>query len=110
MRLELGQPVRFVDGPLGQLVDLVLDPRRLRITHLVVAPRHRHGLARLVSIDGVTANRDSISLACTLEEAERLPLVREFAYVRPGELRQSSPAGTRASRPPARHSTQASAA
>jgi sporulation protein YlmC with PRC-barrel domain len=88
MRLELGSPVRCTDGHLGELADVVIDPIRRRLTHLVVEPHHRHGLARLVPVElaGPQDAGPTLLLRCTVEEARRLPSVEEFAYLRLGEV------------------------
>jgi sporulation protein YlmC with PRC-barrel domain len=93
MRLELGHPVHSSDGPFGKLADLVIDPTRRRVTHLVVEPHHRHGLARLVPAELASAENGSaaITLRCTAEEVRRLPLVEEFAYLRFGEFPLADP-------------------
>ena len=94
MKLELGSPVSCTDGPFGELADVVIDPIARRVTHLVVAPDHQHGLARLVPIDLATAanNADTaVSLDCTLEHARQLPSVEEFAYLRLGEFPANDP-------------------
>jgi sporulation protein YlmC with PRC-barrel domain len=89
MRLELEQPVRCSDGPFGELADVVIDPTRRRVTHLVVQPHHQHRLARLVPVDLVESPGDGggpeISLRCTVAEVRRLAPVQEFAYLRLGE-------------------------
>jgi sporulation protein YlmC with PRC-barrel domain len=94
MRLELGCPVQCSDGPVGKLADVVIDPTRRRVTHLVVEPHHAHGAARLVpaelaSADGATP--PAISLRCTGEELRRLPPVQDFAYLRFGEFPLDDP-------------------
>ncbi|HEV2901974.1 MAG TPA: PRC-barrel domain-containing protein [Gaiellaceae bacterium] len=89
MKLELGSPIRCTDGPFGELADVVIDPITRRVTHLVVAPHHHHGLARLVPIDLATAANNGsavVSLRCTLERARQLSSVEEFAYLRLGEF------------------------
>ena len=94
MILELETPVRCVDGPFGELADVVIDPTSRRVTHLVVAPRGRHGLARLVPIE-LAARGDgrhsAISLRCTLADAAGLPPVQESAYLRLGESPANDP-------------------
>lgn len=94
MNLKLGSPVRCIDGPFGELADVVIDPTRGRVTHLVVEPHGRHGLARLVPIE-LAAREDgrgsTVSLRCTAEDADRLPPVQEFAYIRLGESPASDP-------------------
>ena len=94
MKLVLGSPVRCTEGPFGELADVVIDPIARRVTHLVVAPHHQHGLARLVPIDLAAAANNghaAISLGCTLEHARHLPSVEEFAYLRLGELPANDP-------------------
>lgn len=93
MKLELGSPVSCTDGPFGELADVVIDPIARRVTHLVVAPDHQHGLARLVPIDlaGAANNDTAVSLDCTLEHARQLPSVQEFAYLRLGEFPANDP-------------------
>lgn len=93
MRLELGCPVDCTDGPFGKLADVVVDPVRRRVTHLVVAPPHRHALARLVPVelaDGDDVTR-RITLRRTVQELQQLPAVEDFAYVRAGELPLEDP-------------------
>ena len=88
MRLELGSPVNCTDGPFGELADIVIDPTKRRVTHLVVGPHDEHDQARLVPIE-LASNDESgssaIGLACSLEEAGKLGLVEEYAYLRLGE-------------------------
>jgi sporulation protein YlmC with PRC-barrel domain len=94
VKLELGSPVRCTDGPFGELADVVIDPTARRVTHLVVAPHHQHGLARLVPIDlAAPANNGhaAVSLRCTREHARQLPAVQEFAYLRLGEFPANDP-------------------
>lgn len=94
MRLELGCPVRCTDGPFGEVADVVVDAVDRRVTHLVVAPHRRHGLARLVPIELAEAEdgcRPSVGLRCTGDEARRLPSVSESAYLRLGELPLDDP-------------------
>jgi sporulation protein YlmC with PRC-barrel domain len=93
LKLELESPVRCIDGPFGRLVDLVIDPTRRRVTHLVVDP-HPDGPVCLVPIELVAREdgRDTaVSLQCTVEDARRLPPVQEFAYLRLGESPANDP-------------------
>ena len=94
MKLELGSPVRCTDGPFGELADVVIDPIARRVTHLVVAPHHQHGLARLAPIDlAAEANNGhaAVLLRCPVEEARQLPSVQEFEYLRLGEFPANDP-------------------
>jgi sporulation protein YlmC with PRC-barrel domain len=93
MRLELGKPVRCTDDVFGELVDVVIDPTKKRVTHLVVQPHHEHGLARLVGIElaeGGGNEQEEISLRCTVEDVNQLPHVQDSAYLRLGEFPASS--------------------
>ncbi|MGC9974027.1 MAG: PRC-barrel domain-containing protein [Gaiellaceae bacterium] len=95
MRLELGQPVRCSDDLFGELADIVIDPTRRRVTHLVVQPHHQHRLARLVPVElagpGGGGAQPEILLRCTVEEVRRLAPVQEFAYLRLGEFPVDDP-------------------
>jgi len=93
VRLELGRPVNCTDGPLGELADIVIDPTKRRVTHLVVEPGGDHGKAKLVPIELVnTDSEDSpISVSCSVEEAGRLAPVEEYAYLRLGESPELEP-------------------
>jgi uncharacterized protein YrrD len=92
-RLELGCPVHCRDGNVGELADVVIDPTRRRVSHLVVEPHHRHRLARLVPAELATPDDASsaVVLRCTAEELLRLPPVEEFAYLRFGEFPLQDP-------------------
>lgn len=84
--------MRCLDGPLGELADVVIDPIAKRVTHLVVQPLHQHGRARLVPIE--LAERGSsaeIVLRCTVEEVRRLAPVQEVSYLRLGDYEVSDP-------------------
>jgi sporulation protein YlmC with PRC-barrel domain len=85
MRLKLGAPVYGVEGEIGVLADLVVDPRSRRVTHLVVEPRHHPALARLVPIQRAIhedAGDGRVRLLCSAHELRRLPEVHELAYGR----------------------------
>lgn len=94
MKLELKSPVSCLDGPFGELADVVIDPNRRRITHLVVEPHRHHGLACLVPIELVAPDDGrgtAVSLSCTVDDALRLEHVQEFAYLRFGESPANDP-------------------
>jgi sporulation protein YlmC with PRC-barrel domain len=94
VRLELGSPVNCTDGPFGELADIVVDPTKRTVTHLVVEPHHDHGQARLAPIDLATVQEEqspALTLRCSIEEAGRLELVQEYAYLRIGEVPDKDP-------------------
>ena len=51
MTLEIGATARWDDESPGEVIPLVVDLTAWRVTHLVVEPKHRQGLARLVPRD-----------------------------------------------------------
>ena len=88
MRLELGSPVNCTDGLFGKLADVVVDPTQRSVTHLVVEPDGDHRKARLVPIELASADEDetpAIAVRCSVEEADQLEPVEEYAYIRLGE-------------------------
>jgi len=93
MRLELGKQVRCTDEVVGELADLVVDPLKQRVTHLVVKSRHGLDEAHVVPIDlaEAAAEGSDILLKCTSEEVRRLPHAEEVAFLRLGEAPKSDP-------------------
>ena len=94
MRLELGRPVNCTDGPFGKLADVVIDPTKRVVTHLVVEPDDDHDKARLVPIELASAEEGgtpAIAVRCSVEEAGRLEPVEETAYIRLGESPELEP-------------------
>ena len=69
----------------GELVDLVIDPTKRRVTHLVVQPQALAG-SRLVPVELAESAGDQsqITLHCTLHEVSELEPVEEVAYLRLG--------------------------
>ena len=88
MRLELGTAVRCTDGAYGALADVVIDPIRKRVTHLVVTPKHQGSAGpRLVPIDlAAGGGEKEIELGCTVAEADALDSVAELTFLRLGEV------------------------
>ena len=92
MRLELGKPVNCTDGPFGKLADVIIDPTKRTVTHLVVEPDD--GNARLVPIELASAEEGetpAIAVRCSVEEAGQLDPVEETAYLRLGESPELEP-------------------
>jgi hypothetical protein len=92
-RLNLGQAIGCSDGPFGELADVVIDPVKRTVTHLVVTPHHHPGLARLVPVDMVDteAGAGQITLRCTGEEAAACTTVGESATLSMDGLSRSDP-------------------
>jgi sporulation protein YlmC with PRC-barrel domain len=74
--LVIGTDAVCSDGYRGEVRAAVIDPAARVVTHVVVEPKGRAGLARLVPFDLVDAATDQIRLRCT--EAE-------FASLEPAE-------------------------
>ena len=74
--LVIGTDAVWGDGYRGEVRAAVIDPAAHTVTHVVVEPEGRAGLARLVPFDLVDATTDQIRLRCT--EAE-------FASLEPAE-------------------------
>lgn len=91
MRIELGTKVECADGACGEVGDVVIDPLRRVVTHLVVEPHHRHELARLVPVDDLDAPVDgddgdgSVRLRHPSASLRAYPEVNESVFVRLGE-------------------------
>jgi sporulation protein YlmC with PRC-barrel domain len=91
MRLELGKSIVCTDGAAGELADVVIDPVKRRVTHLVVQPHDKLGPARLVPVELADGGGHEISLRCTRAEVDGFATVRESAYLRTGELPHDDP-------------------
>jgi hypothetical protein len=73
--LEIGATAHWDDGPAGEVLCLVVDPTARRVTYLVVEPKHRQGIARLVPPDHVGQagdHTDELRLRYTEAEFEKL--------------------------------------
>jgi sporulation protein YlmC with PRC-barrel domain len=92
MRLELGMPVCCTDGMFGELADLVIDPTKRRVTHMVVQPQALAG-SRLVPIElaDSAGDQSQITLHWTLHEVSKLEPVDEVAYLPVGGLPPDDP-------------------
>lgn len=75
--IEIGSDARCSDGFRGEVHSVVVDPAARAVTHLVVEPEGRTGLARLVPLDLADVTAGEISLRCTEEEFRNLPPAEE---------------------------------
>ncbi|HEX3713905.1 MAG TPA: hypothetical protein VHV09_14020 [Trebonia sp.] len=75
--LVLGSEAECSDGYRGQVRAVVLDPAAGTVSHLVVEPDGRSGLARLVPLDLADAAPDGIRLRCTEAEFQGLAAAEE---------------------------------
>jgi sporulation protein YlmC with PRC-barrel domain len=77
----IGSAAACSDGPCGKVSRVVVDPVARAVTHLVVEPAHRSGLARLVPLELVEEDAGKIRLRCTLEEFDKLPPAEETDFL-----------------------------
>lgn len=70
--LTIGSNARCTDGFGGEVKCVVVDPAARTVTHLVVEPTGRLGLARLVPIEMVDTTGGEIRLRCTEAEFKNL--------------------------------------
>jgi sporulation protein YlmC with PRC-barrel domain len=76
--LVIGSDARCSDGFGGQVLCLVVDPAARTVTHLVVEPEGRAGLARLVPLEIVEATAGQLLLRCTESEFKDLRPAEEM--------------------------------
>jgi sporulation protein YlmC with PRC-barrel domain len=77
----IGAEVSCSDGDCGKLRRVVVDPIARAVTHLVVEPKDREGLARLVPLDLVDATAGEIRLRCTVAAFEQLDSAEETQFI-----------------------------
>jgi sporulation protein YlmC with PRC-barrel domain len=81
--LVIGSEAVGSDGYRGEVLAVVVDPAARTVTHLVVEPRGREGLARLVPLDladladTAGAGSDPVRLRCTETEFMNLEAAEE---------------------------------
>jgi sporulation protein YlmC with PRC-barrel domain len=81
MPFTIGADASCTDGVCGEVSRVVVDPVARSLTHLVVEPKGRTGLGRLVPIDLADAAAGEIRLRCTLAEFENLDPAEETQFV-----------------------------
>ena len=80
-QFTIGTEARCTDGVCGELSRVVVDPVGNTVTHLVVEPKHRAGLARLVPVDLVEAASPEVLLHCTLDAFDQLDPAEDTQFV-----------------------------
>ncbi len=73
MTLTTGMPATAVDGPYGEIADLVVDPITWKVTHLVIEPSQRQGRSRLVPMAGITWTDQTVTLSSSTAEVATCP-------------------------------------
>jgi hypothetical protein len=84
MQLKLDEHVQTSDGLSGTLADVVIDPVKKAVTHVVVRAGEPDPTARLVPLQLVTGGStpgEALSLSCNTEEFGRLESVQGYAYL-----------------------------
>jgi sporulation protein YlmC with PRC-barrel domain len=77
----IGAEASCTDGVCGEVRQVVVDPVARTLTHLIVEPKHRSGLGRLVPLDLVDVVEGGVQLRCTLAEFERLPAAEQTQFL-----------------------------
>ncbi len=77
----IGAEVICSDGICGKLTRVVIDPVGRALTHIVVEPRNRSELGRLVPIDLVAETAPQICLRCALNEFDQLEDAEELRFL-----------------------------
>lgn len=77
----IGADASCADGVCGEVSRVVVDPVARAVTHLVVEPKGRKGLGRLVPLDLVDAAGGEVRLRCTVAEFERLDSAEETQFL-----------------------------
>lgn len=80
-QFTIGDEARCTDGVCGEMTRVVVDPVAQTVTHLVVEPKGRAGLARLVPLGLVDASTGDVRLQCTLADFEHLDAAEETQFV-----------------------------
>jgi sporulation protein YlmC with PRC-barrel domain len=75
--LVIGSDAVCTDGYRGEVGAVIIDPVARTLTHIVVEPKGRQGLARLVPLDLVDAAPDQVRLRCTEAEFKNLDAAEE---------------------------------
>jgi sporulation protein YlmC with PRC-barrel domain len=82
MQFTIGAEITCSDGVCGDITRVVVDPVARAVTDLVVEPKHRRGLGRLVPLDLVDVAADGkIRLRCTQEEFDTLDSAEETEFL-----------------------------
>src|SRR5208282_5239418 len=80
----MGAKASCVDGFCGEVSRMIIDPATDAVTHLVIEPKHRAELGRLVPLDLVDSTAGEIRLRCTLAEFGMLEAAEETELVADG--------------------------
>jgi len=79
-RIMIGAEASCTDGVCGDVIRVVVDPIARTLTHIVVEPKHRQGLGRLVPLDLVDTSTGNVRLRCTRMEFDKLDWAEETQF------------------------------
>ena len=77
----IGADVSCSDGACGKVTRVVVDPVARTVTHLVVEPKHRLDVGRLVPLGLADATAGEVRLRCTLADFEELDPAEETQFL-----------------------------
>ena len=77
----IGAEASCTDGDCGEVRRVIVNPVAREVTHLVVEPKGRLGLARLVPVDLVETSGDQVRIGCTLAEFAELESAEETEFI-----------------------------
>ena len=77
----IGADASCSDGTCGKVTRVVVDPVARTVTHLVVEPKHRFDVGRLVPLGLADATTGEIRLRCTLADFDRLDPAEETQFL-----------------------------
>jgi len=80
-QFTIGSEASCSDGVCGDLTRVVVDPIAQVVTHLVVEPKHRQGLGRLVPLSLVEVVSGGIAITCTIAEFDKLDSAEEKEFL-----------------------------
>jgi sporulation protein YlmC with PRC-barrel domain len=72
MQFTIGAEATCTDGVCGELIRVVVDPIARAVTHVVVEPKHRSGLGKLVPLDLVESTTGGLHLRCSTADLHAL--------------------------------------
>jgi sporulation protein YlmC with PRC-barrel domain len=77
----IGAEASCTDGDCGEVRRVIVNPVAREVTHLVVEPKGRLGLARLVPLNLVDASGGQVRIRCTLAEFAELEPAEETEFI-----------------------------
>ena len=77
----IGAEASCTDGDCGEVRRVIVNPVAREVTHLVVEPKGRLGLARLVPLNLVDTSGDQVRIRCTLAQFAELEPAEETQFI-----------------------------